>query len=156
MYFEQLQAHLNLFFERRREILLAYLFGSCAKDRTNKLSDIDIALLVDNQKFRRLDAQKPYGYKAFVIAELMGLLGTNAIDLVLLHEATPLLAHEVVSKGKLLFCRAGENRMRSAFEIQTKYRYFDTKKLRQIQAYYLHKRIQTGQYGKAGDSHGRA
>jgi len=152
---EILQAELNPFFLRRREILLAYLFGSTAQGRTHKRSDIDIALLVDEQKFKRLDAQKPYGYKAFMIAELMGLLCTNAIDLVLLHEASPLLAHEVISKGKILFCRDRDEGILSDFEIQIKHRYLDTKKLRRIQAHYLHKRIQTGQYSKLGESDGR-
>lgn len=57
----------------RREVLLAYLFGSVAQGRTNRLSDIDIALLVDEEEFEKLDAQEPYGYKAAAIADLMGL-----------------------------------------------------------------------------------
>ncbi|MEM4234743.1 MAG: nucleotidyltransferase domain-containing protein, partial [Candidatus Methanomethylicaceae archaeon] len=58
---EAIKRQLAPYFVRRSEILLAYLFGSAARGRTNKLSDIDIALLVDEKKFQKLDAKEPYG-----------------------------------------------------------------------------------------------
>lgn len=106
---EAIKRELAPYFARRREVLLTYLFGSAAQGRVNKLSDIDIALLVDEKKFKKLDAQESYGYKAAVIADLMGLLHTNEIDLVLLHEAPPLLAYQVVKHGIVLFCRVAMN-----------------------------------------------
>lgn len=135
------------YFARRREILLAYLFGSVAQGRANSLSDVDIALLVDEEKFNELDAKKPYGYKAAVIADLIGLLQANEIDLVLLHEAPPLLANEVISEGSLLFCR--DEDVRIAFEVSVKHRYIDTKPLRQIKRQYLYERIDRGEFSKA-------
>jgi predicted nucleotidyltransferase len=85
------------YFARRREVSVAYLFGSAAQRRTHKLSDIDIALLVDEKKLKKLDAQEPYGYKAAVITDLMALLHTHQIDLVLLHEVPPLLAYKSIT-----------------------------------------------------------
>jgi hypothetical protein len=143
---KELQKHLAPYFARRREILLAYLFGSTAQGRTHKLSDIDIALLVDEKKFKVLDAREPYGYKAFMMAELMGLLHTNAIDLVLLHEASPLLANEVISQGDILFCRYEPTRI--DFEVRTKHRYIDTEPLRRIKQEYLYERIRGGRFSQ--------
>lgn len=134
------------YFARRREVLLAYLFGSVAQGRMNKLSDIDIALLVDEKKFKKLDAKEPYGYKAAMIANLMGLLHKNEIDLVLLHEAPPLLAHEVIRTGTLLFYRNENERI--AFEVQTKKNYLDTKPLREIKRHYLYERIARGDFSE--------
>lgn len=145
---EEIKRALGPYFTQRGEVLLAYLFGSVAQQRVNKLSDIDIALLVDEKKFKQLDAQQPYGYKAAVIAHLMGLLHTDEVDLVLLHEATPLLAYQVVKHGLVLFCR--DDRLRTDFEIHTRYRYLDTKRIRQIQSHYLYKRIDAGLFSKIG------
>jgi predicted nucleotidyltransferase len=144
---------LSSFFATRPEVSLAYLFGSVAQGRMNKLSDIDIALLVDENKFKMLDTKEPYGYKAAVLTDLMGLLHTNEIDLVLLHEASSLLANQVISRGKLLFCR--DERIRIDFVVRTKHRYIDTKKIREIQAYYLYQRIDSGLFGRLGVHDGR-
>ncbi len=140
-----IKRNLAPYFACRSEILLAYLFGSVAQGRSNRLSDIDIALLVDKE-FNELDAKKPYGYKASVIADLMGLLQVNKIDLVLLHEAPPLLANEVISEGSLLFCR--DEDVRIAFEVSAKHRYIDTKPLRQIKRQYLYERIDRDEFSK--------
>lgn len=140
-----IKRNLAPYFACRCEILLAYLFGSVAQGRSNRLSDIDIALLVDKE-FNELDAKKPYGYKAAVIADLMGLLQVNKIDLVLLHEAPPLLANEVISEGSLLFCR--DEDVRIAFEVSAKHRYIDTKPLRQIKRQYLYERIDRDEFSK--------
>lgn len=143
---EGIKDKLAPYFAQRGEVLLAYLFGSAAQGRTNKLSDIDIALLVDEEKFKRIDVQEPYGYKATVIADLMALLNTCEIDLVLLHEATPLLANEVISDGYLLFSRDEE--LRIAFEASVKHRYVDTKPLREIKRMYLYRRIERDEFSK--------
>ena len=127
------------YFARRREILLAYLFGSVAQGHANKLSDVDIALLVDEEKFSELEAKKPYGYKAAVIADLMGLLQSNAIDLFLLHEAPPLLANVVISEVSLLFCRDAD--LIFSFQFSFILMYIDTNPLRPINLHYLYFRI---------------
>ncbi len=46
----EIERRLAPYLVRRREILLAYLFGSVVQGRANKLSDIDIALLVDERR----------------------------------------------------------------------------------------------------------
>jgi hypothetical protein len=60
------------------------------------LREIDIALLVDEQKFNELDAKKPYGYEAAVVADLMDLLRPYLSDFVARIEAPP--AYNAVHK----------------------------------------------------------
>jgi hypothetical protein len=130
----------------RPEILLAYLFGSAAEGRTHALSDLDIAVLVDQERFRELDASDPWGYQSSLAAELMGILQRNDVDLVLLHRASPLLAREVVRFGRLLYCR--DERTHIAFEVRAHQQYLDTKHLREIQRSYLYEAARTGQFGR--------
>jgi hypothetical protein len=141
---EKIGKKLGPYFAQRKEILLAYLFGSLAQNRANRLSDIDIALLVDEKNYERLNTEQPYGYKATVIADLMGLLQTNEIDLTLLHEAPPLLTNEVISEGSLLFCR--DEDVRINFEVTAKHKYIDTKPLRRIKRQYLYDRIDRDEF----------
>ena len=96
-----LQARLTRALEPRPEILDAYLFGSQARGDAGALSDIDIAVFIDEN----LAGPGPYGYDAELITDLMTELGTNDIDVVLLNRAPPLLYHRVLRDGKLLLTR---------------------------------------------------
>ena len=96
-----LQARLIRALEPRAEILDAYLFGSQARGDAGILSDIDVAVFIDET----LVDPGPYGYDAALIADLMTELRTNEIDVVLLNRAPPLLYHRVLRDGKLLVTR---------------------------------------------------
>ncbi len=142
---EQVKKTLTDFFQKREEVLLAYLFGSVAEDKQNKLSDLDIAVLVEADKLDKSDEQ-PFGYQASIGTDLMGLLHTNAVDVVILNRATPLLAHEVVKYGEVVFSRNEDTRIE--FEIRTQHRYLDTKHLREIQDSYFKERVKKGLIAK--------
>ena len=144
--FQDAPPRLAEYLRSRPEILLAYLFGSAAEGRTHSLSDLDIAVLVDQERFRELDASAPWGYQASLTAELMGILQRNDVDLVLLHRAPPLLAREVIRFGRLLYCR--DTLTRIVFEVQVHQEYLDTRHLREIQRSYLYEAARTGQFGR--------
>ena len=139
---QELTAHLR----SRPEVLLAYLFGSAAQGRTHSLSDVDIAVLVDEVQFRELDGRTPWGYQASLSAELAGILQRDDVDLVLLHGAPPLLKHQVVRFGRVLFSRDEE--IRVDFEVRVHQEYLDTKHLREIQQAYLYETIREGRFGQ--------
>ena len=136
------------FFSFRTEILLAYLFGSASRGRVHPLSDIDIAVLLDEDVFRELDRKAPWGYKASLIGELTAVLRRNDVDLVLLHQAPPLLVHEVVHSGRLLFKRDEDTRV--DFEVGVHREYLDTRPLRAIQRFYLYEAIKEDRLGRTG------
>lgn len=96
-----LETRLTRALEPRPEILDAYLFGSQARGDAGALSDIDVAVYIDED----LAEPGPYGYDAELITDLMTELGTNAIDVVLLNRAPPLLYHRVLRDGKLVVTR---------------------------------------------------
>jgi predicted nucleotidyltransferase len=89
--------------EPRAEVLEAYLFGSAASGRTSTHSDVDVAVYVDPAALGA--AESGYGYAAELSAYLMSALGENAVDLVVLNHASPLLYHRVLSGGVRLLAR---------------------------------------------------
>jgi len=113
---------LRKYFRERKEIELVYLFGSTVSGKTNALSDIDIALLIDEKQLK--EEFYPYGYKAHIIADLMKLLKTNRIDLVILNEASVLLQHRVLYTGKLIYVKNEEKRIQFQVKCIDKYNDF--------------------------------
>lgn len=85
---------------QRTEVLEAYLFGSHALGRAEPHSDIDVAVYIDAGA-----PASPYGYAADLTAHLIQALGTNAIDLVVLNQAPPLLYHRVLRDGRRILSR---------------------------------------------------
>ena len=100
---ETLKRKLASFSEKREEIMFAYLFGSFVRGQTTPLSDMDIAVSVNQEKIR--GAHYPYGYEAHLTSCLMSALESNRIDLVLLNEAPPLLRYQIFMQGVLVYSR---------------------------------------------------
>jgi predicted nucleotidyltransferase len=70
----------------RREILEAYLFGSRARQDSHAHSHID-GVFLDRSDL----TETAYGYRAELASFLMTSLASDAVDVVVLNEAPPLL-----------------------------------------------------------------
>jgi predicted nucleotidyltransferase len=103
----------------RPEILEAYLFGSCARDDSQPHSDLDVAVFLDEATAD----DGSFGYRAALTASLMSGLGTNAVDVVILNHAPPLLYHRVLRDGIRLVSR--DLRATTTREARALSRYFD-------------------------------
>lgn len=112
------------YFSKRPEIKVSYLFGSRSYGKGTKLSDIDIAILIDESQARK---DHPYGYKAKVLTDLIKMLNTDNVDLVILNQAPSLLKHRVIYYGELIFSR--DERERINFQVKTIDEYDDVKRL---------------------------
>ena len=110
----------------RPEVLAVYIFGSVASGRARPDSDVDVAVLVSD-KVMRAD---PWKYRLELGSALMHVLRRDDVDLILLNEAPPLLAHRVLSKGKLVLERSASARV--AFQVRTVNRYLDTQPMRDL------------------------
>jgi predicted nucleotidyltransferase len=137
-----LEKTLQNFFLTRSEVLLAYIFGSYLDKSKLRFDDIDIAVLVRQERIDTLNKKMPYGYEAAMITELSHLLKYPAVDLAVLNLGSPLLQHQVITRGKLIFCRSELERIR--FETYALRRYADTMHLRKIKRSYMKKRIEKG------------
>ena len=85
--------------ERRPEVLEGYLFGSVARGESQAHSDVDVAVFLEREP------DTPYGYEADLTADLMAGLGMNAVDVVILNRAPPLLYHRVLRDSVRLLAR---------------------------------------------------
>ncbi len=130
------------YFKGRREIVLAYLFGSFIEKQGSDFSDIDIAVLVDDAFMAKVEDLGGYGYASFLSTELSHLLKYPEIDLSILNQASPFLQKRVITKGKRIFAKS--ERERIAFETKALSRYADTEPLRRIKRRYMQQRIERG------------
>ena len=101
---------LHRVFEKYERIMLVYLFGSLARGQETSLSDVDIAVLLEELPDDLL------GFTLNLIDELSVILG-DRVDLVFLNEAPPLLRHQVIKHGRVIYQRSEEERV--GFEVKS-------------------------------------
>jgi predicted nucleotidyltransferase len=119
-----------------RGVVLAYLFGSQAEGKAGPLSDVDIAILLGPHVAR----EQWFQVQLDLMGALMSLFHRDDVDVVILNQATPVLAHEVVRSGQILHeARPGT---RADFELATLRRYVDTEPLRRLQDRRLLERVE--------------
>lgn len=112
-------------------IKLLYVFGSYAKGSNNKNSDIDIAVLVN-------DNYKPM-YKLYMIGDLTSIFKRDDIDLVILNGASPVLRHQVIKYGKIIYEESLEEKV--IFEAKVLSVYMDMEPFRRTQMEFINERL---------------
>jgi predicted nucleotidyltransferase len=115
--------------ELRKDVRLAYVFGSTARGQARASSDVDVAALFD-------PPPEPPDLDQLT-SDLCKAAG-RSVDLVVLNTSPPLLAHEIVKTGRILVCRREDERIR--VETRVAARYLDTAHLRRVQHRYLRER----------------
>lgn len=123
---------------RRREIQAAYVFDSVATGRARRDSDVDVAVLLD----RPVRADRALAYRLDLTSDLGAALGRSDVDVVVLNEAPPLLAHRVLSKGRLVYERSPSARVR--FQVRTAGRYSDVLPMLETHIRYLKRHVREG------------
>lgn len=78
------------------DLILAYLFGSVARDSAEFDSDIDIAVL---------GRQSLNAERRMALVERIAALTGRAVDLVDLRTAGVLVTREALTRGRRLFCK---------------------------------------------------
>ncbi len=76
------------------------------------------------------------------MTDLMDVLKRDDVDLIILNQAPPLLAHRVLSKGKLILERSASARI--AFQVRAVNRYLDGQPMRNTYLAYLKKQTSAG------------
>jgi hypothetical protein len=131
----------NLF--KPRPVRLAYLFGSRAAGAVHAESDIDIAVLLDDS----LSPDERFSKRLSFTGDLSQVFNDDQVDVVVLKDASPLLAYEVLRGGILLYCSDEEERI--GFQVRTLLIYEDTAPLRDLLAEAMTARVQAGEFGKS-------
>ena len=111
------------FLATQPDVVAVYLFGSLVEGQTTPHSDVDIAILL-------VGASDPLAMGDRQL-QLMGELERFAdreVDLVILNAAPPILRHQVLRNGRLLYER--DRRVRVEFEVRAGQVYADLRPLR--------------------------
>ena len=112
---------LQNYFNSLDMVLLAYLFGSYARDQAGPLSDVDIAVLLAGDP----DAKRCFEMRLQLIGGVMDLLHFNDVDVIILNQAPLALRYRVLRDGALLYCRDEQTRI--TFTARTVSEYLDFK-----------------------------
>jgi predicted nucleotidyltransferase len=119
----------------RREIQAAYVFGSVAAGRARVDSDVDVAVLID----RHVQPAQMLKYRLKLMGDLGSALRRSDVEAVILNEAPLLLAHRILSKGKLVFERSASARVE--FQVRIAGRYMDLVPMFETYIHYLKKSV---------------
>lgn len=115
---------LREYYKNKKEAEFAYLFGSYAKEKNNKKSDIDVAVYLNENVPGDF-----FEYKMEEVCRLQDLLG-KSVDIVILNNAEPMLVHQVFRYGVLL--KGSESRILAEFRRLNFYRYLDQMRISRI------------------------
>jgi uncharacterized protein len=103
-------------------VKFAYLFGSYARGAAGPLSDVDIAVCIDN----RFDF---FSFRLRLLEELSRQLKGQSCDLVVLNNAPLVLQYEIIRDGKVL---KEDKPRRVQFEVRVLRQYLDTVHIRSV------------------------
>jgi predicted nucleotidyltransferase len=106
------------------DVMVAYLFGSRATGRARAESDVDVAVLLNEE-----DGFARFERRLQMMVEVSDVCGREA-DVIVLNDAPPLLQHQVLKHGRLLYER--DRRARIEFEIRAGKIYADLEPMRRF------------------------
>ena len=81
-------------------LVAAYMFGSHARGRAHRESDLDVAVLLTHEVYRAMSA--PGEFRVRLISDLIAATHENSIDLVLMNQAPPPLNKAILDEGVAL------------------------------------------------------
>jgi uncharacterized protein len=131
---------LRIELESESNIVAVYRFGSSARGHATGVSDIDIGILFRSA----VDEARYFDLRLKLLTYIMEILGTEKVDVVILNQATPHLAYEVVSHGNLLL--DNNPQQRAAFEADRIGRFLDFKPFLAVQARAVKNHLLAGTY----------
>lgn len=133
------------FFNKQKDVVAVYFYGSRAKGVETHKSDLDLAILfkkplTDYEKILelRVKIQKLVEDTFFVdVREISSSL-------------SPTFLGEVISSSKVIFCRDESERIK--FEVEAMRAIDDSEQIRKINLYHLKKSLKQGSYGRTTNS----
>jgi len=110
------------YLEKNKDVKFAYLFGSHARNNSGPISDIDLAVYIDNH----FDL---FAYRLRLMEEISRLIKGKSFDLVVLNDAPQILQYEIIKDGKVLIEHREE---RIKFETRVLRDYLDFEQIRSV------------------------
>lgn len=135
----QYQKQFTNILNKNKHVMVAYLFGSYAKNRERKDSDLDIVVV--------LETLSDFDYSS-TYSKISSFFPDKNLDLrvIIPKETSPLFLFQIVKSGVCLFERSKVQRLQ--FETYALKMYYDSQHLRDVYNYYLDKRFANHTYGR--------
>lgn len=135
----QYQKQFASILNKNKHVMVVYLFGSYAKNRERKDSDLDIVVV--------LETLSDFDYSS-MYSKISSFFPDKNLDLrvIIPKETSPLFLFQVVKSGVCLFERSKVQRLQ--FETYALKIYYDSQHLRDVYNYYLDKRFANHTYGR--------
>ena len=131
----------KFFVKDHKNIDLAYLFGSYAKGRITPLSDVDVAVLLND----KIDPKIYFDMQLDLSDQLSSYL-KKQVEVVILNRADPRLSYQIIRYGEIVFEK--NLNLRADFERKALNLYFDLKPMFDFHEKKLLERIKEGKFGK--------
>jgi len=111
---------------QQNRVVLAFVFGSAAGGTATAWSDLDLGVLLD----RAVPSQRYQRIRLRLLEQLSTVIKGRPLDVVILNNASPLLAQLVITRGKVLFCQDEE--LKAEFQVKTLQEFDDAYYLRRV------------------------
>jgi len=89
------------YLSKQERVKLAYLFGSVAEGKEGKLSDIDLAVFLDES----LSKKERFDLQLKLMSEMSSILKTDKVDLIVMNDAPLSLNYEIIKANHPLLVR---------------------------------------------------
>ncbi|MGC9522955.1 MAG: type VII toxin-antitoxin system MntA family adenylyltransferase antitoxin [Anaerolineae bacterium] len=143
---EAVTATLQRALSERPEVVAGYLFGSVARDRASATSDVDVALLLDED----FDLTADPLYRLRAITDLAARLGCD-VDVVILNGAPLVLRNQVLTRGRRIYEADRQQRIR--YEVSSWQRYWDFEPILERIYAAMRRHLKEGTYGHQPRGH---
>lgn len=111
------------FLNKQPNIDAVYLFGSGARGNMREKSDIDLALLFSTEAGNKLSR---FDQLLTIAIDLESITGRH-VDVVDIREVPLVLQHQILKHGKCMI--ENNSRSRISFEVDSRRRYFDMRRI---------------------------
>lgn len=138
---KKITSRLEDFFKAKKNIIAVYLYGSYAKGKATKKSDIDFAILFKSRYNRRFMTDQEIN----LATEIQKIIKEIEVEVKILNSAPLFFQYKVISSGRLIFC--SDYLERIEYESDLMSRYFDFKPLLDYYNKCMFKNIKEGYYG---------
>jgi predicted nucleotidyltransferase len=138
--FSNFEEKLKSYFEARKDIDFAIVFGSYANEKNRPFSDLDIGIHQSQNLSLLQIGNTIYDLKSITNIKI-DLLVLNEI-----YEENSSLAYEIISNHKQIYTHS--EKIYVQFKTRTYLHYFDDEPLREMKRNSLQKRIDSNQIGK--------
>jgi predicted nucleotidyltransferase len=101
MWGKEMDENVTGFLSKQKHVKLAYLFGSVAEGKEGKLSDVDIAVFLDES----LSKKQRFHLQLKLMCELTSILKTDKVDLVIMNDVPLSLNYEIIKANHPLLVR---------------------------------------------------